>query len=39
MFIIGATLVALVLLLPEGVAGGFARLVKKMTGRSAAGVA
>lgn len=38
MFIIGATLVILVLLLPEGIAGGFARLVKKIKDRSAAGV-
>jgi branched-chain amino acid transport system permease protein len=37
MFIIGATLVALVLLLPEGIAGGFARLASKIRGRSAAG--
>jgi branched-chain amino acid transport system permease protein len=34
MFIIGGTLVALVLLLPEGIAGGFVRLAAKIRGRN-----
>jgi branched-chain amino acid transport system permease protein len=37
MFIIGATLLALVLLLPEGIAGGFVRLAAKIKSRSAVG--
>jgi branched-chain amino acid transport system permease protein len=38
MFIIGGTLVALVLLLPDGIMGGFVRLAAKVRNHSAAGV-
>jgi branched-chain amino acid transport system permease protein len=37
MFVIGATLIALVLLLPEGVAGGVARLIRYIKGRVSRG--
>jgi len=39
MFLIGATLIILVLLLPEGIAGGFVKLVTKMRRTSSSGVA
>ena len=39
MFLIGATLIILVLLLPEGIAGGFVKLVTKMRRTPSTGVA
>lgn len=39
MFLIGATLIILVLLLPEGIAGGFVKLVTKMRRTPSSGVA
>lgn len=39
MFLIGATLIILVLLLPEGITGGFAKLFAKMKRASSTGVA
>jgi hypothetical protein len=38
MFIIGATLIAMVLLLPEGVAGGFAKLFTRKKEENSTGV-